>query len=363
MQTVDIEKVAEAVLYEGYLLFPYRQSAMKNQQRWTFGGVYPRQYCEAMGGDDPWLMQTQCLVSGRSEADLAIKVRFLHVVDRKILECGEGASSFVDALRIGGHVYRPWEEAMERSILVGAESGESLLRLADIVREPRQFSIAIPAGSQVEKLIGEDGREVGAILREWQSLEGKVEVSAESVPLESDGPMQRSNAALYRLTVRIRNTATWPAEGEESTSRTGVVRRSFLSTHTILNVRGGEFVSLLEPPEGFEEAAAACANIKTWPVIAGEPGERHTVLSSPIILYDYPQISPESQGNYFDATEIDELLALSVMTLTDEEKQEMRESDHHGREILERTETLSEEQLMKMHGVVRYLQPSRRDAE
>ncbi len=363
MQTVDVEKVAEAVLYEGYLLFPYRQSAMKNQQRWTFGGVYPRQYCEAMGGDDPWLMQTQCLVSGGPEAELAIKVRFLHVADRKILEYGEGFASFVNALRIGGHVYRPWEEAMERSLSLGAESGEPPLRLAGLVREPRQFSIAVPAGSQVEKLIGEDGRETGAIVREWQSLEGTVEVSAEPVALESDRSAHRSDAALYRLTVQIRNTASWPGEGEEYTSRVGAVRRSFISTHTILRVLGGEFVSLLEPPDGFEAAAAACANIKTWPVIAGEPGERHTILSSPIILYDYPRISPESQGNYFDATEIDELLALSVMTLTDEEKQEMRESDHHGREILERTETLSEEQLMKMHGVVRYLHPSKRDAE
>ena len=144
-------------------------------------------------------------------------------------------------------------------------------------------------------------------------------------------------------------------EAEEPEPRSSAVRRSFIFTHTILRVRGGEFVSLLEPPAGLEAAAAACKNVKTWPVLAGPQGETHTLLSSPIILYDYPRISPESQGNYFDATEIDELLALSVMTLTDAEKQEMRELDAHGREILERTESLSEEQLMKMHGVVRYL--------
>ena len=178
--------------------------------------------------------------------------------------------------------------------------------------------------------------------------------------MEADhAPAPPPGTALYRLTARIRNTTPWPGEGAETESRTGAVRRSFISTHTILRVSGGEFISLLEPPAGCEDAAANCANIKTWPVLVGEPGEAHTLLSSPIILYDYPRISPESQGNYFDATEIDELLALSVMTLTDEEKQEMRESDDHGREILERTESLSEEQLMKMHGVVRYLQASK----
>jgi hypothetical protein len=140
--------------------------------------------------------------------------------------------------------------------------------------------------------------------------------------------------------------------------RAEVLRHTLVSTHTILRVQNGEFVSLLEPPDAYRDAVAQCENIKTWPVLAGEPGERHTVLSSPIILYDYPQISPESQGNYFDATEIDELLALTVMTLTDEEKQEMRDSGMHSREILERTESLSEEQLIKLHATVRSLNPS-----
>jgi hypothetical protein len=144
-------------------------------------------------------------------------------------------------------------------------------------------------------------------------------------------------------------------------SRSTVVRHAMISTHTILRVQGGEFISLLEPPETYQRAAEACENIKTWPVLVGEDGERHTVLSSPIILYDYPQISPESRGNYYDATEIDELLALSVMTLTDEEKQELRESDPRGREILERTESLSQQDLMNLHGAVRGLQAARRD--
>ena len=81
------------------------------------------------------------------------------------------------------------------------------------------------------------------------------------------------------------------------------------------------------------------------------------VLSSPIILYDYPQIAPESAGNLFDSTEIDEILSLRILTLTDAEKAEMRQSDDRTRGILERTENMPEEQFMKLHGILRGLYP------
>jgi hypothetical protein len=103
------------------------------------------------------------------------------------------------------------------------------------------------------------------------------------------------------------------------------------------------------------EAAANCKNIGTWPVLVGEEGQRDAMLSSPIILYDYPQIAPESPGALFDGTEIDEILTLRIMTLTDQEKLEMSLSDQRAREILERTESMPPEQFMKMHGVLRGL--------
>src|ERR1044072_4737672 len=126
--------------------------------------------------------------------------------------------------------------------------------------------------------------------------------------------------------------------------------RSLVSTHTILAAQGGEFVSLLEPPPALTELAASCRNTGTWPVMVGEEGERDCMLSSPIILYDYPQIAPESAGELFDGTEIDEILTLRIMTLTDEEKREMRGVDERARRILERTETLHPEQMMRLHG-------------
>jgi hydrogenase maturation protease len=82
------------------------------------------------------------------------------------------------------------------------------------------------------------------------------------------------------------------------------------------------------------------------------------MLSSPIILYDYPQIAPESAGDLFEGTEIDEILALRILTLTEAEKHEMRQGDERARQILERTEALPEEQFLKLHGVLRGMRPA-----
>lgn len=340
METV--ERVAEVVLYEGYLLYPYTRSTLKNQQRWTFGGVYPPRYSAATGGHDPSFMQTQCLVLGSPHTELEIKVRFLHVLDRQVVDSSGGTPRLVEELRVGDRVYRPWEESAERQLLMGP------LRLEDLLKCGRSFAVDIPAGAEEEPLLDAGGAKMGSLVRAWQSLQGEVELGAERLPEQC-----------YRLTIRIASTTPWPGEEGEQASRSEALRRTMISTHTILRVRGGELVSLLEPPDRYAGAAAACDNVKTWPVLAGEPGERHTILSSPIILYDYPQIAPESPGNLFDATEIDELLTLSVMTLTDEEKREIRESDPKGREILERTEALTPEQLLNLHGTIRSLQALR----
>jgi hydrogenase maturation protease len=87
------------------------------------------------------------------------------------------------------------------------------------------------------------------------------------------------------------------------------------------------------------------------------------MLSSPIILYDYPQIAPESAGDLFDGAEIDEILTLRIMTMTDDEKREMRGVDDHARRILERTEMLPGDHLLKMHGTMRGLAPPQQSNE
>jgi hypothetical protein len=176
-------------------------------------------------------------------------------------------------------------------------------------------------------------------VRTSSPLEGDVEIAAREL-----------RPGLHRLSVEIANRTPFP-EG----SREEALERTFCSTHTVLTADGAQFVSLTGPPDELRAEAEACRNEGTWPVLVGEPGRRDTLLSSPIILEDHPRIAPESPGDLFDGGEIDGLLTLNILSLTDEEKAEMRDSDPRTREILERTENLSEEEMMRLHGAIRDL--------
>ena len=160
---------------------------------------------------------------------------------------------------------------------------------------------------------------------------------------------------LRRITVKILNHT--PFNQTDASSRDEALMRSLVSTHTLLGVRDGEFVSLTDPPDAWRAQASACRNIGAWPVLVGEKMERDTVLSSPIILPDYPQLAPESPGDLFDSTEIDEILTLRIMTLTDDEKRTAAGTDVRVRDLLARTESLAREQLMNLHGTMRGLRP------
>jgi hydrogenase maturation protease len=93
-------------------------------------------------------------------------------------------------------------------------------------------------------------------------------------------------------------------------------------------------------------------------VLVGQAGECDTMLSSPIILYDYPRIATQSPGDFFDGTEIDEMLVLRILTLTPEERQAAAAVDDRARALMERTYSLSAEQVMGLHGAIRGLRPS-----
>jgi hydrogenase maturation protease len=331
-----VRQIADAVLYEGYILWPYRRSALKNRQRWTFGGVYPRGHSEGRD-DDPWAMRTECLLQADDDVRVEVQVRFLQVVERRISEVAADGARFVDELEVGASRYLAWEEARERDV-VAADLGKRRLL------EGCRTSIDIPAGEEREDLRDSRGALAGRIVRTWQGLSGAVHVGATAL-----------RRGLLRLRVSVENETPW--RGGE---RSDAVKRSLCSTHTILQVAGGSFVSLTDPPPSLRAEATRCRNEGTWPVLVGEPGDTHTVLSSPIILEDHPRIAPESPGDLFDGSEIDQLLTLGILSLTDQEKDEMRDSDPRAREILERTEGLSEEELMKLHGTVRELGMRRR---
>ncbi len=345
MNRALVDRIVAAVLYEGYILYPYRPS-VKNRQRWTFGGLYPEAYCQTPGGSDAWSNQTEMFVRGDAATTLEGAVRFLHLTARVVGEIapplGEwpasGEPSFhpVESLRVGDQLYYTWQEAEEREVALGG------LELGALLDRPRHLPFTFRGRRWSEPLRDAGGAVAGVLVREQQTLEGVVEATAARV---EDG--------LFRVTVRVVNRTPLGVAG----TRDEVLLRALVSTHTILGVRGGEFVSLLDPPEPWREAATACRNVGTWPVLVGEEGQTDTVLSSPIILYDYPQVAPESPGDLFDAGEIDEILTLRIMTLTDDEKQAMAAVDSRARALLARTENLAREQLLGLHGTVRELRP------
>jgi hydrogenase maturation protease len=350
------EKIANAVLYEGYILYPYRPSSVKNRQRWTFGGIYPAAYSRGAGGADACAMQTECLVEAGEGTRIDVRVRFLHIQDRVVGALdpplpdlpATGTPDYrpVPALQMGDRVLRAWQEAVEREIAAPD------LNVADLLVCPHEQAFAFPATGQIEAVRDSVGPVLAVIRREQRALAGMVTVAA-----------TRTDAGPVKLAVRVENRTPWrapdvpPPSGSFGWEREDAVLQAFVSTHTVLEVRDGAFISLIDPPAEYKAAAAVCSNVGTWPVLAGEAGARDLLLSSPIILYDYPEVAPESPGDLFDGTEIDEILTLRILTMTDAEKQEMRQSDPRGRALLDRTETLPAEQLMKLHGTLRNIQP------
>ena len=186
-------------------------------------------------------------------------------------------------------------------------------------------------------------------------LSGTVRVPFRFKPCEGTIEIRREPVldTVCRITVRLINTA--PARDWDLTDSEAVLLRTFTSTHTILQVWNGYFLSMLDPPEECREAAKACNNMGTWPVLLGEESknERDTMLSSPIILCDYPKIAPDNPGDWCDGTEIDAMLALRVQTMSDDEKVELRQARAYARHILERTENLSHDDVARLHGILR----------
>jgi hypothetical protein len=259
--------ISNAILYEGYLLYPYRMNALKNQRdRWLFGVLRPP------GGSEPAEQHSECIVRGTLATRVEIVLRFLHPVA---------------------------PEAPAREVAVGPIALEAL---------PAKQAFAF------EPLIGE------------------IEVGALAV----------GNA--YRLAVHVSNRS---ATGDD------VAARSLVSTHVLIGVSGGELISLVDPPEALRGLCESCRNVGAWPVLVGAPGDRDTVLCAPIILPEYPEIAPESPGDLFDGLEIDEILSLRILTLTDDERAEAAGRDHRVAELIARTASLTADELLRLHGALR----------
>ncbi|MFJ1762536.1 hypothetical protein ACIOD2_19610 [Amycolatopsis sp. NPDC088138] len=285
--------VGDAVLYEGYLLYPYRASAGKNKVRWQWGVLMPPSYASADIGEHA-SARVECLLEPLAHTILHVKLRFLQT-----------------RTRLG------WDEAVEHEI-------DFELPLSEL---PVESPFQVP---------GE--------LEGTNELSGVLTVRVD--PL--DGPFGGT-----RLHVELHNTTSWPADGV----REHALRHALLAAHLVLGVDTGHFLSMLDPPEWAKPAVEACRQERLWPVLIGDTSRSTVMLASPIILYDDPSIAPESPGDLFDGTEIDEILTLRTMTLTDEEKREARATDPRAAAIVDRVDTMPPELLERLHGAVRSVRP------
>jgi hypothetical protein len=325
--------VADAVLYEGYLLYPYRASAAKNRARWQFGVLMPPAYVLREPSERSW-SQTECLVEGRVPR-LAVRVRFLQVQRRYVQAAAGESFQPVGALEVGDVRHMPWDEAVERE-------SDLVVAIEELLDAPHEVAIAAPGGVTTEPVRAAGGSIAGRLIRSRMEIAGVLRLTAERLP----GPY-----GLLRLRLRLENRTPWSSRPDGE--RAEALRRSMVAAHLLLSVAGGRFVSLLEPPEWAQGYAKQCENIGTFPILVGEEGRNDLMLSSPIILYDHPRVAPESPTDFFDATEIDELLSLRTLTLTDAEKREARGTDARAAAIIEHVEDMPPEVLDRLHGAMR----------
>jgi len=331
-------KIADAVLYEGYLLYPYRASSSKNQIRWQFGVLTPPSW-SALGSGEPTASQTECIVEAGDMATLHVKVRFLHVRARIMEEpAGDSGDAFneVPSLIVDGETLLTWDNADEREV-------EVTMPLAEILAGEQTVPFDLPGSRDAEPLRDTAGKLAGQTVEQQWPISGIVRLSAE----ELEGPY-----GIVRLRIRIENVSTWNDSGP---TREDALRQSLVAAHALIALDDGRFISLLEYPEWAKHAVASCQNLHAFPVLVGDEGQRDLMLSSPLILYDYPQIAPESEGDLYDATEIDEILLLRTMTLTDDEKREARATDGRAAAIVDRADAMPAEMMDRLHGAVRYL--------
>jgi hypothetical protein len=339
--------VADAVLYEGYLLYPYRATSRKNQARWQFGVLGPPGAAEQGVGEEP-SMSVQCLLdlglatakAAASTPTVTIYLRFLQL-QRRIVEAPDTGepSGFVpvDQLVVEDDLVFSWDEAVEQ------EQSWRPFSAAELANGVGR-RVEVAGGDQIEPLAATDGSMAGRIVRRRWPLSAELRATTTEV----DGYL--------RLTISVENTAAArPANPDDA------IRTSLIGAHLLIESSNAQFMSLLEPSAGAASAAAGCRQHRCWPVLAGPPGSTDVVLGSPIILYDHPEVAPESAGALFDSTEIDEILTLRVMTMTDEEKAEARATDPRAREIIDRCDQMTPETLQQLHGILR--QPRREAAE
>ena len=325
--------LADAVLYEGYVLYPYRASSQKNQIRWQFGVLTPPSYSEA-DESERCSCRTECLARVEPSAVLHVRIRFLQVQARTVQARAGGPAGAefetVDKLEVGSIVYRSWEEAVERTVDLPP------MTLSAFPEAATEEVFCFDETSAAEPVLDPDGETTGRLLRRTEHLRGRVRTR-----------ISHLRSGVVRVCVEVQNLTDLE---RPCAKRAEAMRHSLVGLHTMLAVERGSFVSSIDPPADLAGSSRDCRNDGTYPVLIGA-GD--VVLSSPIILYDRPEVAPESPGDLYDLTEIDEILALRILTLTEEEKAEARGTDTRAAAVVGRCAEMPAEAWSRLHATMR----------
>ena len=236
-----LKELVQTLLYQGYALFPIREKQPKNKPPSPFGVLFPERYCTA----NPHIhsrMQTACIVKGGPAIRLFVRVRFLQME-------------------------KPGE-AIEREISPMETTIEKLVQARAAC-----YFVSTPSSP-----IG---------------LKGRVVMQAFPVEGMEDA---------FRIVVVVEN-CTVPEETGTPTPDV-VLKQAFVSTHTIMRVWEGQFISNQNPGPEWEEAVKGCINDRTFPVLIGD--DNRIMLSSPIILYDHPRLNGDTRSDIFDNMETED---------------------------------------------------------
>ncbi|MGZ4350804.1 MAG: hypothetical protein ACXVRX_09800, partial [Solirubrobacteraceae bacterium] len=233
--TDRLEELLEALLWEGYALYPYTPGATKNATPTPFGIVYPPVYAATLASTFDHL-ELRCILQAAPDGVLGAEVRFLEA-------SGDRHQAQARRVELPG-------------AMAGALSGRPAIKAVS----------------------------VGALA---------MEMSLETVPQPAGDE--------YEVVLRVANR-TLVSSGLD---RAGALRRSLISTHPVLRVAGGRFISTLERPRG---------SVNTFPVLATDTDD--VMLGAAIVLPDHPKLAPESLGGLVDSTAIEEALRLPVRTLS-----------------------------------------------
>ncbi|MEO6886923.1 MAG: hypothetical protein ABI232_11670 [Jatrophihabitantaceae bacterium] len=324
--------IADAVLFEGYMLYPYRADDRKNQVRWQFGVLAPPRLTDLDPSEHTHL-QTECLLEGQAST-VHVQVRLLHVQRRTVEQATGTGFVPVDCLDVGDATYLPWDEgAVHESVIAFA-----------LDETAHCIDLHLPQSDEHELLHAPDGAVLGRLVRRREPLHARVSLDVEPLP----GPY-----GVRRLRLRLENLTAWSPVEPGVPDRPSALRHALVAAHLLLAVDSGAFISLLDPPEWAKGYVAECEQLRAFPVLAGPANTRRLVLASPIILYDHPQIAPESVSEFCDGLEMDEMLTLRTLTLSEQEKRLVRGSDPRGLVLVDQIDNLPPQMLDRLHGAIR----------